>query len=93
MARRFKIILDQFFSVSRGVVNPNKCYIYAWNTNAHSLAIIVGILHSPLALNWKFFKYMGIPICLSSLSADDWVVIISKIKDNSLSGAHIGSIQ
>jgi hypothetical protein len=69
IARWFKMVLDQFLLVSSGLVNSHKCYIYSWNTNAHSLAIISRILQFPLVSNWRSFKYIGFPIFLNSLSA------------------------
>jgi hypothetical protein len=73
---QFKSILDQFLLVSGGLVNSNKCYLYAWNTSAHSLVVIARILQFPLVMNWRSFKYLGIPICLNSLSVADWEVIL-----------------
>jgi hypothetical protein len=69
MARRFKIILDQFLEASGGEVNSGKCYIYAWNTKARILANIANILQYPIAINWRSFKYLGIldlPLLCSS---------------------------
>jgi hypothetical protein len=34
MAKNFKLVLDQFTQVSRGLINKNKIHIYAWNINA-----------------------------------------------------------
>jgi hypothetical protein len=82
IARRFKMVLDQFLSVSGGLVNSHKCYLYNWNTNAHSLAVISRILQFPLVTNWRSFKYLGIPICLNSLSVADWNTLIPRSKRN-----------
>jgi len=40
----FKTILDQFIYCLGGLANSNKCYIYSWNTNAHSLVVSSRIL-------------------------------------------------
>ena len=84
MERQFKSILDQFLLVSRGLVNSNKCYLYVWNTSSHSLAVIARILQFPLVVNWRYFKYLGIPICINPVSAAS--------RNNSLYGEHNGSV-
>jgi len=81
IARRFKTVMDQFLSASGGLVNSHKCCLYACNTNAYSLIVISRILQFPLVSNWRCFKYLGIPICLNSLSAADWNIITSKISE------------
>jgi len=44
IANHFKLVLDQYVLVSGGVINKNKCQIYAWNIRASSLMRITNFL-------------------------------------------------
>ena len=44
MARRFKLVLDQYETTSVGLINKHKSQIYAWNTKSYTMARIVNIL-------------------------------------------------
>lgn len=72
MASRFKLVLDQYVEVSGGVINKNKSQIYAWNIRASSLMRIGSILQFPFSVEWKYFKYLRIPISMKSLPGEAW---------------------
>jgi hypothetical protein len=89
IVRRFKKILDLFIQVSGGLINHNKCQIYAWNVSQQVLVVISNIFHFPHKDNWSSFKYLGMPICLHSASSNLWQQVISKIKAKFIQwGAH-----
>jgi hypothetical protein len=81
MAQRFKIILDQYEQVSRGLINKHKSQIYALNVNVSTMARIAQILQFPLTTDWKYFNYLGTPISLKELPGEAWQIILQKIKD------------
>jgi hypothetical protein len=67
MARRIKLVLDQFLQVSGGLINNNKSQIYVWNSSAQRVIGIAQILGFPISVDWNIFKYLGLPICLNSI--------------------------
>jgi hypothetical protein len=67
MARRFKLVLDQYEATSGGVINKHKSQIYAWNTKASTMVRIANILQFSFSIDWKYFKYLGTPISIKSL--------------------------
>jgi hypothetical protein len=78
IARRFKLILDQFIQVSGGLINHNKSQIYAWNIKSQVIQGIAQILQFPISVEWKTFKYLGMPICLKALPGDTWKIFYKK---------------
>jgi len=80
IARRFKILLDQFMACSGGEVNFQKSCIYGWNISnqtAHSIANIFGVAFKA---TWDHFTYLGMPVTMGSLKATTWNEIIDKVK-------------
>jgi hypothetical protein len=76
IARRFKLVLDQFTHISGGLINKNKSQIYAWNVNAHVLIGTTHIFQLPFSIDCKYFKYLEMLICLKSLPSESWKVIL-----------------
>jgi hypothetical protein len=72
MAQRFKNILDQYELASGGLISKYKSQIFAWNVQARTMARIAQILQFPFTTEWKYFKYLGIPISLKALSGEAW---------------------
>jgi hypothetical protein len=81
MARRFKLVLDQYEQASGGLINKLKSQIYAWNIKAGTMARIANILQFSFTTDWKYFKYLGTPISIKSLPGEAWQVILQKLKD------------
>jgi hypothetical protein len=70
ISNHFKLVLDRFNQIYRGIINKNKSQIYAWNINTPYLIGIAHILQFPISDNWKYFKYLGMLICLKSLPSE-----------------------
>jgi len=80
IARRFKTLLDNYMSYSRGLIYYLKSCIYGWNTSAHVLHRIARTLGVPCKLNWEQFTYLGMHVSVGNLKATAWEVIIDKMK-------------
>jgi hypothetical protein len=81
MARRFKLVLDQYEIASGGLINKHKIQIYAWNTKESTMVRIENILQFSFSIDWKYFKYLGTPISIKSLPGEAWHVILQNLKD------------
>lgn len=79
IARRFKILLDEYMRYSGALVNQWKSCIYGWNTTSkvlHSIATIFGV-----SCNYEtHFTYLGLPISVGPLKAEVWDTVIDKMK-------------
>jgi hypothetical protein len=80
MARRFKLVLNQYEQASGGLINKLKSQIYAWNVKARTMARIAHILQFPFTMDWKYFKYLGTPISIKALPREAWQGILQKLK-------------
>jgi hypothetical protein len=81
MARRLNQVLDTFLLVSGGLLNKTKCQIYVWNISAIIRAGIAQILGFGISLDWKTFKYLGLPLCLKSLPGEYWQLSLQKVRE------------
>lgn len=80
MMWRFQKVLDLYLQASEGLINHNKCHIYAWNVNKTLVNAISSVFQFPHNESWTSFKYLGMPISLWSSSSHLWQQVISKIK-------------
>jgi hypothetical protein len=72
IARRFKLVLDQYEQASRGLINKLKNQIYIWNIKAGSMARIASVLQFSFTTDWKYFKYISTPISIKALPGEAW---------------------
>jgi hypothetical protein len=80
MMWRFQKVLDLYLQASEGLINHNKCHIYAWNVNKTLVNAISSVFQFPHNESWTSFKYgLGMPICLWSSSFHLWQHVINKI--------------
>jgi hypothetical protein len=78
-AKRFQNILSSFLAASGGKLNISKCRIYGWHVPGHIKEQIARIFGFPIITTWNYFKYLGMPIFLSSYGSSAWLEIIGKI--------------
>jgi hypothetical protein len=79
--RRLNQVLDTFLLVSGGLLNKTKCQIYVWNVSANIRAGIAQILGFGISIDWKIFKYLGLPLCLKSLPGEYWQLSLQKVRE------------
>eukprot|EP00253_Pinus_taeda_P003821 PITA_03821 len=80
IARRFKVLLDQFMGYSGGLINQQKNCIYGWNASNKVIHKIANIFGVPCNLDWTHFSYLGMPVSLGPLKAGTWDSVIDKMK-------------
>jgi hypothetical protein len=80
MSIRIKQVLDIFLSASGGLLNKIKIQIYVWNVSSHSNLGISQILGFAISIDWKTFKYLGLPMCLKSLPGEYWQIILQNLE-------------
>jgi hypothetical protein len=81
MARRLNQVLDTFLLVSGGLLNKTKCQIYVWNVSANIRVGITQIMGFGISIDWKTFKYLGLPLCLKSLPGEYWQLSLQKVRE------------
>jgi TolB-like protein len=79
IAKRFKIILDQFLSTSGGKINNMKSQIYGWNLTENLPTTISRALGFRVVEHWSSFKYLGMPISLKLPSSQVWNEVLGKM--------------
>jgi hypothetical protein len=82
MARRINQVLYTFLLVSGGLLNKTKCQIYAWKVSVIIRAGLTKILGFGISLDWKTFKYLGLPLCLKLLPGEYWKLSLQKVMEN-----------
>jgi hypothetical protein len=70
LARRILRVLDTFIIVSGGSINKEKSQIYTWNVLAGTKVGITQIMGITITQDWKSFKYLGLPLCLNTLTRE-----------------------
>jgi len=79
ITKRFQKVLSSFLTTSGGKLNISKCRIYGWHVPGHIKDQIARIFGFPIITTWNYFKYLGMPIFLSSYGSPAWQEIIGKI--------------
>jgi hypothetical protein len=79
IAKHFQKVLSSFLAASGGKLNISKCRIYGWHVPGHLKEQIARIFGFPIITTWNYFKYLGMPIFLSSYGSPAWQEIIGKI--------------
>ena len=80
ITRRFQYYLHRFQEASRGKTSDAKCRIYAWNISLRKAKKIEERLGFKAEIDWKEFKYLGVPIFLKRTSPKAWKGMIEKMK-------------
>jgi hypothetical protein len=81
MARRFKLVLNQYETTYGGLINKHKSQIYSWNTKASTMIRIANILQFSFLMKRKYFKFLGTPNSIKSILWEAWHVILQNLKD------------
>jgi hypothetical protein len=79
IAMHFQKVLNSFLAASGGKLNISKCRIYGWRVPGHLKDQITIIFGFPIITTWNYFKYLGMPIFLSSYGSSTWQEVIGKI--------------
>jgi hypothetical protein len=88
-SQKIQVGVGQFLAASGGKINNKKRRIYGWNISGHHQDIISKIFGFPMIVNWKSFKYLGMPIFHNIASSQDWKTILDKLTSRIQSwGAH-----
>ena len=81
MAKHFKTKLGKFTQALGALINNTKSNVYIWNTPLRTTCLIANVFFFSLVEKWQMFRYLGIPICLNSLSNSAWTHILEKFKN------------
>jgi hypothetical protein len=79
IAIHFQKVLSSFLAASGGKLNISKCRIYGWHVPGHLKDQISRIFGFPIITTWNYFKYLGMPIFLSTYGSSAWQEVIGKI--------------
>eukprot|EP00253_Pinus_taeda_P035966 PITA_35966 len=79
-AKSFKKELDIYREVSGSKINFLKSTIYRWNCSVKELSDIARILGMEGSCAWDSFKYLGIPIFITTPKVAHWMPLLDKIK-------------
>ena len=79
IAQAFNVILQNFYLISRALINKSKSVVYGWNVDHSSLLRIALSLGFTGFEKWDKINYLGLPLTLGLSPPSLWLDVICKL--------------